>query len=224
MRRKIGESWRTKDFIHVPRLHSPGMFTEFRLGPIMKSGKRFVYGKHKKTGKWIRQSTLTPIVKRKKSYKRKGRKVKAHRQRYKIRKRAHFVLVERNRKTGSERVKVERETRDELEKIMKRPIWDTYNYEFLIRKKGGKNFGGLFYAGTRYKAGKMPGGTELTIIRDEKGKPVWSGFEQRVKAKDLKAGSGFGTRLSKGAEQVRLMKLGPKRHKEFMEGGENWFK
>ena len=59
--RKIGTKWKSKSFIHGPRQIHVKKFSEFKLGPIKKSGKRFVFGKLKKSKKWVIQSELTPI-------------------------------------------------------------------------------------------------------------------------------------------------------------------
>ena len=59
--RKIGSRWKGEKYIHGPRKISPKQFSEFKLGPIRKSGKRFVFGKLKKSKKWAIQSELTPI-------------------------------------------------------------------------------------------------------------------------------------------------------------------
>jgi len=58
-RRKVGESWIGGKYVHGPRLKSPKLFSEFRLGKP-KEGVRLVFGKLKKTGKWDLQSKLTP--------------------------------------------------------------------------------------------------------------------------------------------------------------------
>ena len=58
--RKIGTTWIGPKYVHGPRRRSPNLFSEFRLGKPMKTGKRLVFGKHKKTGKWAIQSTLVP--------------------------------------------------------------------------------------------------------------------------------------------------------------------
>lgn len=52
--------WVGAKYIHGPRRKSPKLFSKFRLGPKRK-GKRFVFGKLKKTGKWVIQSELTPV-------------------------------------------------------------------------------------------------------------------------------------------------------------------
>ena len=57
---KIGSSWAGDKYIHGPRLVNPNLCTEFRIGKATKSGKRQVFCRLKKTGKWVRQSTLTP--------------------------------------------------------------------------------------------------------------------------------------------------------------------
>jgi len=59
--RKIGTSWKSKKYIHGPRIRSPSKYSEFRLGKPTKEGKRFVFGKIRGTNKWEMQSKLTPI-------------------------------------------------------------------------------------------------------------------------------------------------------------------
>jgi len=63
---RIGSSWRGHRYRHGPRRHPPSRYIEFRLGPGLKSGKRFVFGKVKGTNRWEVQSTLIPIPKRRK--------------------------------------------------------------------------------------------------------------------------------------------------------------
>jgi len=59
-KRKIGTSWIGKKYIHGPRLKSPKLFSEFRLGKPNKKGVRLVFGKLKKSGRWKMQSRLVP--------------------------------------------------------------------------------------------------------------------------------------------------------------------
>ena len=63
---RIGSSWRGHQYRHGPRRHPPSRYIGFRLGPRLKSGKRFVFGKVKGTNRWEVQSTLIPIPKRRK--------------------------------------------------------------------------------------------------------------------------------------------------------------
>lgn len=56
--RRVGQSWIGDDYKHGPRLHDPGRYSEFRLGPVQKGKTRQVFGKVKGTNKWERQSTL----------------------------------------------------------------------------------------------------------------------------------------------------------------------
>lgn len=58
--RKIGSKWKGMKYLHGPRKISPEKISEFRLGKKTKEGKRLVFGKLKKTGKWAVQSKLTP--------------------------------------------------------------------------------------------------------------------------------------------------------------------
>lgn len=58
--RRIGSSWKGEKYIHGPRLKSPKLFSEFKIGKPNKAGVRLVFGKNKKTGKWEVQSKLTP--------------------------------------------------------------------------------------------------------------------------------------------------------------------
>lgn len=57
---KIGSSWIGDRYIHGPRKHSPKIYSEFRLGKMLPSGERLVFGKKKTTGKWEIQSILKP--------------------------------------------------------------------------------------------------------------------------------------------------------------------
>jgi len=56
----LGTKWEGDKFIHGPRLVDPKKCEEFRLGEPTKKGKRTVWCKLKKDGKWVRQSILTP--------------------------------------------------------------------------------------------------------------------------------------------------------------------
>lgn len=58
--RKLGSSWRGKGYVHGPRLVDPKECSEIKLGKVRKDGSRLVFCKLKRTGKWVRQSTLTP--------------------------------------------------------------------------------------------------------------------------------------------------------------------
>lgn len=84
MKRRVGEVWRGVGFVHGPRLRSPSQFSRFRLGRPNKEGVRLVFGKHKRTGKWLVQSKLTPV----RAHRRKGKRVKAHKR--KVKKRKNF--------------------------------------------------------------------------------------------------------------------------------------
>jgi len=55
----LGTKWEGEKFIHGPRLIDPNKCEEFRLGKPTKTGRRTVWCKLKKDGKWARQSTLT---------------------------------------------------------------------------------------------------------------------------------------------------------------------
>jgi len=57
--RRIGGVWVGDKYKHGPRLVDPKRCSEFRLGRPTKSGTRWVFGKLKKSGKWVRQSKLT---------------------------------------------------------------------------------------------------------------------------------------------------------------------
>ena len=56
----LGTKWEGEKFVHGPRLIDPKKCEVFRLGKPTKTGKRNVFCKLKKTGKWAKQSTLTP--------------------------------------------------------------------------------------------------------------------------------------------------------------------
>lgn len=57
---EIGSSWTGKKYVHGPREIDPKECSEIRLGKVRKDGTRVVLCKLKKTGKWVKQSTLTP--------------------------------------------------------------------------------------------------------------------------------------------------------------------
>lgn len=58
---KIGSSWNGKKYRHGPRYVDPEKCSEFKLGPVLSDGSRNVFGRLKRTNRWVRQSKLTPI-------------------------------------------------------------------------------------------------------------------------------------------------------------------
>lgn len=63
----IGSSWKGKRYMHGPRRVSPKQIVRYYTTPPNAQGVRRVMGKTR-SGKWVQQSTLRPIVQRKRSF------------------------------------------------------------------------------------------------------------------------------------------------------------